>query len=205
MKENLILHTCCAPCLSQCLMVLTRNEPYEKILEEMPDFEIFIFFYNPNIFSYEEYLKRKNEVIRFIDIFNKEFKLNITIFSDRYMEERKKWYNVTEKYKNEPEKGLRCSLCYEFRLLETFNLAEKYKIKNIATTLTLSPLKNTKKINEIGTKLSNIFNIKYIKSDFKKNDGFKKSIELSRKYNLYRQDFCGCEWSNKKINHFDIL
>lgn len=202
MKEKLLLHTCCAPCLTQCLMVLSGNEPYEKVLEDKPDFDILILFDNPNIFSYEEYLKRKNEVIKFVDIFNSTNKLNISILSDNYSDRRNEWYKLTEKYSQEPEKGIRCHLCYEYRLIETFKMAEKYKIKNVATTLTLSPLKNTSKINEIGSKLSREFKIKYLKSDFKKNDGYKKSIEISKNYNLYRQNFCGCEWSIRKIQSF---
>ncbi len=198
MRKKLLLHTCCAPCLSQCIMVLTANEPFDRILEEPPNFEILLLFDNPNIFSYEEYSKRKSEVLKFIDTFNKEYNSNIEIISDRYQERKKEWYKITEKHRNEPERGTRCNLCYEFRLYETFKVAEKYKINSIATTLTLSPLKNTSKINEIGITLSNAFKIKYIKSDFKKNNGFRKSIELSKKYNLYRQNFCGCEWSIKK-------
>ncbi len=198
MREKLILHTCCAPCFSQSFMVLNGLDSYEKVLDEKPDFDILVFFDNPNIFSKEEYLRRKNELIKLLDIFYKEYKINSELLPDDYETRRKDWKVLTEKYANEPEKGLRCILCYEYRLIETFRLAKKYNIKNVATTLTLSPLKNTSKINEIGDNLGKEYNINYLKSDFKKNDGFKKSIEISKKYNIYRQSFCGCEWSIRK-------
>ncbi|MGC8764319.1 MAG: epoxyqueuosine reductase QueH [Brevinematia bacterium] len=202
MKKRLLLHTCCAPCLSQSALVLTNQLSYERILDEKPDFEVIVFFDNPNIYSIEEYRKRENEVKKLISIFKKEYDKKLEFIPSDYTERRKIWLELTINYKNEPERGQRCNLCYEFRLEESFRMAKKLNLDLVATTLTLSPLKNTEKINEIGLNLSQKYNIKYLKSDFKKNNGVKNSVEFCKKYGIYRQNFCGCEYS---LNHIDNL
>ncbi len=196
MGKTLLLHTCCAPCLSQAFLVLTKKVNYKRVLEEEPVFEnILIFFDNPNIFSLEEYKKRENEVKKLISIFEKGYNKKLEFISSNYEERREIWIELTRDYKNEPERGARCSLCYKLRMEESFKLAIKTGFETIATTLTSSPLKNTDEINRIGTTLSQQYKLKYLKSDFKKNNGVKNSIEICKKYNIYRQNFCGCEFS----------
>jgi epoxyqueuosine reductase len=193
MPRKLLLHTCCAPCLSQCLSVLSGRDGWKNALQAAPDFSVTVFYDNPNIFPAGEFSKRKDEVMKLLDIYSKD--LDVDILKDDSEQRRAGWETLTEKYPDEPEKGVRCALCYEFRLAETFRKAGELKFDAVATTLTLSPLKHTVKINEIGSGLSEGSGLSYIKSDFKKNDGFKKSIELSGQFHLYRQNYCGCRYS----------
>lgn len=178
---TLLLHACCAPCSSACL-------------ERLGDyFKITIFYYNPNITSKTEYLKRLNEIKRFI----KEFKVKypIEILDAKYDPES--FIKMTKGMEDMPEKSERCYLCYEMRLKETLKAAEENNFDYFATTLTLSPYKRTDWLNEIGERISNESKVKYLYSDFKKKNGYKESIILSHKYNLYRQNFCGCMYSKR--------
>ncbi len=178
---TLLLHACCAPCSSACL-------------ERLGDyFKITIFYYNPNITSKTEYLKRLNEIKRFI----KEFKVKypIEILDAKYDPES--FIKMTKGMEDMPEKSERCYLCYEMRLKETLKAAEENNFDYFATTLTLSPYKKTDWLNEIGERISNESKVKYLYSDFKKKNGYKESIILSHKYNLYRQNFCGCMYSKR--------
>lgn len=178
-KKTLLLHSCCAPCSSY---VITYLKDY---------FDITVLYYNPNIEPIEEYEKRKNEQIRLCNIFNIKV-LDCDYDNDLFHETVKGLEDVKEG-------GARCFKCYELRLKKTASLAKNYNY--FGTTLTVSPFKNSNKLNEIGLNLEKEYHVKYLVSDFKKKEGYKKSILLSKEYNLYRQDFCGCIYSMKeKIN-----
>ena len=182
---NLLLHSCCAPCSSHVITYLTNY------------FNITILYYNPNISPKEEYEKRKQEQIRLIKEIPTNNKLNI-IDCDYDNDIYEKRIKGLEK---EPERGKRCTECFNLRLEKTASTAKENKFNFFGTTLTVSPYKNSELINKIGYNLEKEYNIKWIPSDFKKKDGYKKSIELSKKYNLYRQDYCGCKYSiRNKIN-----
>lgn len=184
-KKKILLHSCCAPCSSSVIMSLIDH------------FEITILYYNPNISPIEEYNKRKKEQISLIKELSKIKKINmIDCDYDNNVYEQK-----IKGYENCPERGERCTICFNLRLEKTAQIAKENDFDYFCTTLTVSPYKNANKINEIGKKLEEKYNIKWLYSDFKKNDGYKKSIELSKKYNLYRQNYCGCIYSkNGNIN-----
>ena len=179
--EKLLLHACCAPCSSAVLERLSSK------------FEITIFYYNPNISEYNEYIKRIEEVKKLISILKPKYK--ISLIEGNY--DNNKFKEISKGLENEPERGKRCYKCYELRLEETSKIAEELKFKYFATTLTLSPHKNSNWINEIGENLNNKYNTTYLYSDFKKKNGYKRSIELSKEYDLYRQDYCGCIYSKR--------
>lgn len=179
---TLLLHSCCAPCSSYVIEYLSNY------------FKITILYYNPNISPYQEYLKRKDEQIKFINNFKTKHKVNILdcdYDNDIYETNIKG-------LENEPERGNRCTVCFNLRLEKTASLAQNNKYNYFGTTLTLSPYKNSKLINEIGIKLEEKYNINYLRSDFKKRNGYKRSIELSKEYNLYRQNYCGCIYSKRE-------
>ncbi len=186
--KKLLLHTCCAPCLTQCLEVLQGRAPWEKILPYQPDFKISVYYYNPNIHPETEYFRRLEEVQKLA----KEAG-NLDVLTGKYTPEE--WIEQTRGLEDSPEKGPRCKLCYNLRLDETFRVARELGFDTVATTLTLSPLKNTAAVNQSGMTLSTKYNLEYLTSDFKKREGFKKSLELSQRYNLYRQNYCGCIYS----------
>ena len=180
--QKLLLHSCCAPCSSQVITFLTKY------------FDITILYYNPNISPIEEYNKRKEEQIRLINSIDTINKLNI-IDCDY---DNDIYENKIKGYEEEPERGARCNICYELRLRKTAEIANEKKYDYFCSTLSVSPYKNAILINQLGEKLGKEYKIKWLYSDFKKDDGYKKSIELSKKYNLYRQDYCGCIHSKKK-------
>ena len=177
-KPKLLLHSCCAPCSSY---VITYLYDY---------FDITILYYNPNIYPYEEYKKRKDEQIRLISNFKGVKIIDCDYDNDIYNE-------VIKGLENEPERGSRCTKCFYLRLDKTGEIAKKNNFEYFGTTLTVSPYKNAKLLNEIGEDISKKYDIKWLYSDFKKDDGYKKSIELSKKYDLYRQDYCGCIYSKR--------
>ena len=177
-KHSLLLHCCCAPCSSACL-------------ERLKDFfDITVFYYNPNIED-EEYDRRKAELSRLI----KETGWAKEIDCDR---DKEKYYSAVTGLEKEKEGGKRCAVCFKLRLEKTANTAEELGYDYFATTLTISPLKDAPLINSIGEKLAEGKKVKWLYSDFKKKDGYLNSIRLSEKYNLYRQDFCGCVYSKNK-------
>ena len=178
---RLLLHACCAPCSSACIERLSDN------------FKIDIYYYNPNIDNIEEYNKRLKEVIKF----TKEFKTKypIDVIDGGYDSET--FFKMAKGLEEEPERGKRCYECYKLRLKKTSEYASNNNYDFFATTLTLSPYKNSNWINEIGEKLDKETKSTYLYSDFKKKNGYKRSIELSREYNLYRQDYCGCIYSKR--------
>ena len=179
--SKLLLHACCAPCSS-------------AVLERLANFfQITIYYYNPNITEKEEYQKRIEEIKKLISFINPKYE--VSLIEGKW--EPEKYYEIAKDLENEPERGKRCYKCYELRLEETAKLAEKLNFPYFCTTLTLSPHKNSNWINEIGKNLDKKVQPTYIYSDFKKKEGYKRSIELSKKYNLYRQDYCGCIYSKK--------
>jgi hypothetical protein len=178
---RLLLHSCCAPCSSAVIERLTKY------------FDITILYYNPNIEPYEEYEKRKEEEIRFIKEFNNVNKLDILdcdYDNDVYHE-------LVQGMEGEPEGGARCHKCYTLRLEYTAKKAKELSFDYFGTTLTVSPYKNSQVLNKIGEEISNVYNVKYLYSDFKKKEGYKRSIIMSKEYNLYRQDYCGCIYSKR--------
>lgn len=180
--KRILLHSCCAPCSSYVISYLSKFV------------DITVLYYNPNISPIEEYEKRKNEQIRLIQNINSSYKIDY-IDCDY---ENDKFEKVVKGLEDEPEKGKRCTKCFNLRLEKTALVAKENSYDFFCTTLTLSPYKNAKLINEIGFELEKKYNIKYLPSDFKKRDGYKKSIELSKIYNLYRQNYCGCKYSKRK-------
>lgn len=185
MGTELLLHACCAPCSSACLERLGNH------------FKITIFYYNPNITNEIEYNKRITEIKKFINKFKTRYP--ISIIEGKY--EPEKFFEIAKGLETEPERGARCYKCYELRLEETAKMATFLDINYFCTTLTLSPYKNSNWLNEIGEKLNKKYSANYLYSDFKKKNGYKRSIELSSKYNLYRQNYCGCIYSQKNSNH----
>lgn len=178
---TLFLHSCCAPCSSYVLEYLS------------PYFEITDFFYNPNISPREEYEKREKELENLIEAM--PFLHKPRFLAGEYCPE--KFYQMARGMEDIPEGGERCFLCYRMRMEEAARLAAEGEYDYFTTTLSISPLKNAEKINEIGKELEQKYGVKHLPSDFKKKDGYKRSTELSKSYNLYRQDFCGCVFSKR--------
>jgi len=178
-RKRILLHSCCAPCSSWVITYLTKY------------FDITILYYNPNISPNEEYDKRKKEQIRLIKEIDKIGTIDIIDcdYDNDIYEEKIKGYEEC------PERGERCTICFNLRLEKTAKIAKENNFDYFCSTLTVSPYKNAKLINEIGKELGDKYNIKWLYSDFKKENGYKDSIELSKKYNLYRQDYCGCKYS----------
>ncbi len=180
--KKLFLHSCCAPCSSYVLEYLSIY------------FQITVFYYNPNITASAEYFKRVEEQKRLIEIYNKQGgRLPIAVVEGDYKPQV--FLEMAKGLEECPEGGERCFQCYELRLQETARRAVEYQADYFATTLTISPLKNAQKLNEIGEVLAEQYEIAWLPSDFKKKEGYKRSIELSAEYGLYRQDYCGCAFS----------
>ena len=184
-KDNIVpklmLHACCACCLSYVIEYLSEH------------FEIYVLYYNPNITERNEYEYRKSEVERLI--LEMPLKRKVTVVDCEY--DPNMYLRNIAGMENEPESGSRCSVCFEMRLKKTAEIAQQYGCDYFATTLTISPLKNSSIINSIGEQLESDFSVSYLGSDFKKKNGYKRSIELSKQYNLYRQNYCGCVFSKR--------
>ena len=182
-KENkvpsLLLHSCCAPCSSYVLEYLSEY------------FEITVFYYNPNIYPESEYEKRIEEQQELIG--KMKFRHPVSFLGGSYDKER--FYETTAGMEHLKEGGARCMECYELRLSEAAQMAAEGGFDYFTTTLSISPLKNAQKLNEIGIRLGEQVGVPYLVSDFKKKNGYKRSTELSAEYGLYRQDYCGCEFS----------
>ena len=174
-RPRLLLHSCCGPCSTTVLTLLVEF------------FDITVLYYNPNIEPMAEYEHRKKEQIRFIKEFNNEH-INFMECDYNNQDFRRKVQGLEQ----EREGGARCAVCFKLRLNYTASLAKKENFDYFGTTLTVSPHKNSDIINKIGSLLEKEYGVKYLYSDFKKKDGYKKSVEISKKYNLYRQDYCGC-------------
>lgn len=178
---KLLLHSCCAPCSSYVLSVLTNY------------FDITILYYNPNISPKEEFDKRYQELQKFIEQY--PLKNKIELVCGKYDNEH--YEKVIDGHQKDPERGKRCYLCYQLRMEEAMKYAKEHHFDYMTTTLSISPFKNANWLNEIGKKLENQYGVSYLYADFKKKDGYKKSIMLSDQYGLYRQDYCGCVYSKR--------
>lgn len=182
--QNLLLHCCCAPCSSHCLTVLEGR------------IGITAYYYNPNITDRAEHDKRAEELKRLVGILNGEYPGALIKFEEGAFEPEL-FLEAAKGLEKEPERGARCVRCFELRLRDTARKAKKEGYDYFATTLTLSPLKDARLINELGERIGAEEGVKWLYSDFKKQEGFKHSVELSEKYGLYRQNYCGCPFSRK--------
>lgn len=173
--KKLLLHCCCAPCAVYVVEELSSN------------YDLTLFFYNPNIHPEYEYQKRLKELKNFADM------KKIDFLSGDY--DVKNWLSKISGRENDPERGKRCRICYEERLRRTAEYAKNNDFDFWGTTLTISPHKSAQVINYLGLELQDEYGVNFMKADFKKKDGFKKSLELSRRYDFYRQNYCGCLYS----------
>ena len=176
---TLLLHSCCAPCSSYVLEYLSEY------------FNIIILFYNPNIMPFDEYNHRLEEQKRLVS--EMKTKNNVKIIEGEYNVDD--FLNVAKGLEDEPEGGARCEKCFRLRLNESAVFAKRLGADYFTTTLTVSPHKNSQIINAIGNEVSEKFGVEYLQSDFKKRNGYKRSIELAKQYDLYRQDYCGCVYT----------
>lgn len=178
MKKKMLLHSCCGPCSTAVI---------DRLKDE---FDLTIFYYNPNIYPQQEYEKRLHEQQKYVQAAG----LDVVVVDGKY-DDNAAFEACCKGLENEKEGGARCNMCFAFRLEKTAQYALSHNFDIFATTLTVSPHKNAKVINEIGTNLSSKFGIEYLVADFKKQDGYLKSIRLSKAYSLYRQNYCGCKFS----------
>lgn len=176
---SLLLHVCCAPCSSYCLEYLSKY------------FRVTVYYYNPNISIKEEYEHRLSEEKRLIR--SMPFKNPVNIIEGSY--DPKEFFDAVKGLENEPEGGKRCEKCFALRLESSAKLTKELGFDYYTTTLTISPLKNADLLNSIGEKLAEKYGVSWLSSDFKKREGYKRSIELSKEYGLYRQNYCGCAFS----------
>lgn len=183
-RPSLLLHACCAPCSSYCLEYLAEY------------FDITVLFYNPNLYPEAEYEKRADEERRLISEMNerlvesgKEIRLAVSDFDSR------EFYEKIKGLEDCREGGERCRKCFELRLERAAEYAKDHGFDFFTTTLTISPLKNAERLNDVGEKAAEKFGVRHLPSDFKKRGGYQRSIVLSREYGLYRQDYCGCVFS----------
>lgn len=179
---TLLLHSCCAPCSSYVLEYLSNY------------FKITVLYYNPNIYPESEYSKRIIEQQTLIGAMHTKYP--VQFIAGSY--EKEKFYAMAKGMEEVKEGGVRCFKCYEFRLREAAEIAKAGGYEYFTTTLSISPIKNAAKLNEIGLKLAEEYGVAYLTSDFKKKNGYKRSVELSAQYGLYRQDYCGCEFSMRQ-------
>ena len=178
-RPVLVLHSCCAPCSSAVL---------ERLNEA---FRLVVYYYNPNISPEGEFRHRSQEQQRLVS----QMPLNgdVQVVEGEYDPER--FYALVKGYEDAPEGGERCTICFEMRLRKTAEYARSIGAQYFTTTLSISPLKDAARLNAIGAQLAGEYGLKYLQSDFKKKDGYRRSIQLSAQYDLYRQDFCGCIYS----------
>ena len=181
---KLLIHSCCAPCSSYCLEYLSNY------------FDITVLYYNPNIFPKDEYMYRIEEQKRLIEAMT--FKNEVKFIATDYTPND--FYDSIRGLEEEPEGGDRCTVCFRVRLEYAAKLAKSLGFDYFVTTLSISPMKNSKLLNAIGLELEEKYGIKYLISDFKKRDGYRRSVELSKEYELYRQDYCGCVYSKNERN-----
>ncbi len=183
-RKRLLLHSCCAPCSSYVLEYLTKY------------FDIWSYYYNPNITERAEYEKRIRELKRMVEEMNREHAWEIHVLEGEYEPER--YLDAVKGLERCKEGGERCRKCFELRLSKSAEYAAANGFDYFTTTLTISPLKNASMLNEIGEEMGERYGISFLPSDFKKKGGYQRSIELSKKYDLYRQDYCGCDYSRKE-------
>ena len=184
-RPKILLHACCAPCSTHVIKLLSNY------------FDITIFYSNDNIYPKSEYDKRLDEIIRFTS----EISDSIKVIYDDYND--KDYYEAVNGHEKAGERSIRCYKCYNLRMEKTAKKAKELGYDYFSTTLSISPQKNSDWINEIGYNLENKYGVKYLYSNFKKEEGYKESIEMSKEYNLYRQDYCGCEYSLHEREAYD--
>ena len=184
-KRRILLHSCCGPCSTACV---------ERL---MSDYRITVFYYNPNVTDREEYEKRRDNQIKFLNALNADLpeEDRVVFIEGEYFPED--FYGVTEGLEDCPEGGERCTECFKLRLERTAKAAVALGYDIFGTTLTVSPHKNYQLISMIGRTLAEVFGLECLDMDFKKKAGYQRSIELSRKYELYRQNYCGCSFSKR--------
>ena len=178
--KRLLLHSCCAVCAAYPIEKLKTDGKYTPV----------VYFFNPNIHPKSEHDRRRKEFIDYCE------ENGIEYVAEDYSE--KDWYDYIKGWEDEPERGKRCEKCFEFRLEKTAQKAKTMGINVIATTLSVSPHKDSEKIFEIADKVAQKYDISFIKEDFKKNDGFKKTMQIAKENNFYRQNYCGCEFSKRR-------
>lgn len=179
---SLLLHSCCGPCSTSVLELLSDY------------FKVTLLYYNPNIYPSDEYYKRLEEQKKVLGKVNGRFKIDF--LEGRY--DPAEYFDAVKGVEHLPEGSQRCFNCYELRLREAAQFAKKLHIDYFATTLSVSPYKNAQIINELGEKIAQEYEVNHLPNDFKKKDGYKKSVELSKSWNIYRQDYCGCPFSKRE-------
>lgn len=186
-RPKLLLHSCCAPCSSYVLEYLNQY------------FDITLYYYNPNISPESEYDFRISELHRLVS----EMGISVKIIDGDY--EPEAFEEIAKGLENEPERGARCMKCYHLRLESSAKIAKEQNFDYFTTTLSISPMKNAEALNSIGSALADKYGVPYLFSDFKKREGYKRSIELSKRYNLYRQNYCGCRFSKAQAENQNKL
>ena len=184
-SKKVFMHSCCAPCSSYCMEYLRQY------------FDLTVFYYNPNIMQESEYRKRVEEQQRLINYYNQKEGLNKISFLEGIYDPEN-YISAVKGMEDAPERGPRCTECFRLRLEETAKVAKQMGMDYFTTTLTISPLKNAQLINQLGNEIGEKVGIPFLPSDFKKNGGYLRSIELSKEYDLYRQNYCGCDFSKPK-------
>lgn len=182
-KRTVLLHSCCGPCSTACI---------ERLL---PDYKVTVFFYNPNITDRDEYERRREAQIKFIQEYNEKLpeEDRVEFIEGEYLPDD--FFEVCDSLSNEPEGGRRCTECFKLRMERTAQVAQKTGNAMFGTTLTVSPHKNYMLISAIGTSLAELYGVEFLDVDFKKKAGFQRSIQMSKEYGLYRQNYCGCIYS----------
>ena len=179
-KPSVLLHACCGPCSTACV---------EKLVQ---DYEVTLYYYNPNITDRDEYLLRKETLLQFVNAYNAEHMDEFTVNFIEGEYDRDRWFDLTSTLKEEPEGGKRCDVCFAMRLTETARRAKTLEFDYFTTTMSVSPHKNYDAIKTLGLMLEDEHEVRYLDIDFKKQNGFGRSVEMSKEYGLYRQNFCGC-------------
>jgi predicted adenine nucleotide alpha hydrolase (AANH) superfamily ATPase len=180
MNKKLLLHTCCGPCVIYVIEQLSA------------EYDATVYYFNPNVHPRQEYLARKNEIAKYLE------KKGIKFLEGEY--NTKKWFDLTIGLEHEPERGKRCDVCFEFRLSETVKKAKELGYAAWATSLSISPHKDYKKISEIGQRLAKEYGIEFVDHDWKKKDGYKIACDMSHQEGFYRQNYCGCIYSKRDRN-----
>ena len=182
-KPRVLLHACCGPCSTSC------------VERTAADYALTLYYYNPNITDREEYYLRRDTLLHFLDAFNEEHKDMYTVGYLEGAYEPDRFIEKAAPLADEPEGGLRCDICFALRLTETARMAKELGMYYFTTTMSVSPHKNYAKIKELGLALEEETGVKFLDIDFKKKNGFGRSVEMSKEYGLYRQNFCGCDFS----------
>lgn len=182
-KPSVLMHACCGPCSTAC------------VERTAGDYALTLYYYNPNITDREEYYLRRDTLLQFLDDFNREHKDMYTVGYLEGAYEPERFIEKAAPLADEPEGGRRCDICFALRLTETARMAKEMGMEYFTTTMSVSPHKNYDKIKELGMALQEETGVKFLDIDFKKKNGFGRSVELSKKYGLYRQNFCGCDFA----------